>query len=129
MSLDTKEQYAPSGAPSEQPASEHTLGDKEVEHGNVPAPIDPPADEEKAAAPPKNPWADPSSFPDGGTKAWLTIAGGSACLFVSFGWINCVGVFQEYYSETFLSNYSSSTISWIPTVTGMATVASIENVS
>lgn len=43
---------------------------------------------------PVNPWADPSSFPDGGAKAWLTVAGGACCLFVSFGWINCVGVFQ-----------------------------------
>lgn len=45
-------------------------------------------------SPPVNPWADPSSFPDGGAKAWLTVAGSACCLFVSFGWINCVGVFQ-----------------------------------
>jgi len=46
---------------------------------------------------PVNPWADPSSFPDGGTKAWLTVAGASACFFVSWGWINCIGVFQDYF--------------------------------
>lgn len=45
-------------------------------------------------SPPVNPWADPSSFPDGGRKAWLAVAGSACCLFVSFGWINCVGVFQ-----------------------------------
>ena len=53
-----------------------------------------PADEEKK---PVNPMMDPSQFPDGGAKAWLTVAGASACMFVSFGWINCVGIFQNYY--------------------------------
>ena len=37
------------------------------------------------AAPPKNPWMDPSSFPDGGTKAWMCVAGAWFALFVSFG--------------------------------------------
>ena len=32
---------------------------------------------------------DPSSFPDGGLKAWLVVFGGFCSLFVSFGWINC----------------------------------------
>lgn len=31
----------------------------------------------------------PSQFPDGGRKAWTTVAGAWCCLFVSFGWINC----------------------------------------
>lgn len=34
---------------------------------------------------PYNPWADPASFPDGGTRAWLTVAGAAACFFVSWG--------------------------------------------
>jgi hypothetical protein len=50
-----------------------------------------------APKPPVNPWADPSSFPDGGAPAWLTVAAASACFFVSWGWINCIGVFQEYF--------------------------------
>lgn len=71
-------------------------------------------DTEKAEKPPPNPWMDPKSFPDGGAKAWLTIAGSSACLFVSFGWINCVGVFQEYYQTNQLKDYTASEIAWIP---------------
>ncbi len=71
-------------------------------------------DAEKAEKPPPNPWMDPKSFPEGGTKAWLTIAGSSACLFVSFGWVNCVGIFQEYYQTHQLKNYTASDISWIP---------------
>lgn len=57
---------------------------------------------------------DPTAFPDGGKTAWLTVAGSSACLFVSFGWINCVGVFQEYYSTHQLRQYTESDIAWIP---------------
>lgn len=34
---------------------------------------------------PYNPWADPASFPDGGLRAWLTVAGAAACFFVSWG--------------------------------------------
>lgn len=41
---------------------------------------------EKAAAPPaKNMMMDPSSFPDGGRQAWMTVVGGFCALFVSFG--------------------------------------------
>lgn len=35
------------------------------------------------------------------------------CLFCSFGWLNCVGVFQSYYQTHQLSQYSPSTIAWI----------------
>lgn len=64
----------------------------------------------------QNPWADPASFPDGGSKAWLTVAGCSACLFVSFGWVNCIGVFQDYYQQNQLRDYTESDISWIPSL-------------
>ncbi|MCJ1471509.1 hypothetical protein MMC13_000149 [Lambiella insularis] len=63
-------------------------------------------------APPPGPM-DPRSFPDGGLQAWLVVFGGFCCMFVSFGWINCIGVFQEYYQTTLLRQYSPSTISWI----------------
>ena len=72
------------------------------------------ADVEKATKPSPNPWMDPKSFPEGGAKAWLTVAGASACLFVSFGWVNCVGIFQEYYQSHQLKEYTASDISWIP---------------
>ena len=47
--------------------------------------------QEEEAKPPAVNWADPSSFPDGGTEAWMTVLASSACFFVSWGWINCVG--------------------------------------
>ncbi|KJR84280.1 monocarboxylate transporter [Sporothrix schenckii 1099-18] len=61
----------------------------------------------------------PSPFgdaPDGGLKAWLVVLGAWATSFCSFGWINSIGVFQDYYENGPLSNYSSSTISWIPSL-------------
>jgi len=73
-------------------------------------------DAESAEKPPMNPWMDPKSFPDGGAKAWLAVAGSSACLFVSFGWINCIGVFQDYYQTHQLRRYSPSQIAWIPSL-------------
>ena len=55
----------------------------------------------------------PSQFPDGGLKAWLCVAGSAACFFCSFGWINAVGVFQNYYETGPLREYSPSSIGWI----------------
>jgi hypothetical protein len=51
---------------------------------------------------PMNPWMDPASFPDGGATAWLTVLAAACCFFVSWGWINCVGVFQEYFMRGML---------------------------
>lgn len=79
-----------------------------------PSSPNPSQDVEKVEKPPVNPWMDPKSFPDGGAKAWLTVAGGSACLFVSFGWVNCIGVFQNYYQTHQLKEYTPSEIAWIP---------------
>lgn len=53
-------------------------------------------------------------FPDGGAEAWLVILGGWCCLFVSFGWITSIGVFQEYYQTHQLKEYSPSEVAWIP---------------
>ncbi|KAL6251783.1 hypothetical protein RBB50_001993 [Rhinocladiella similis] len=58
----------------------------------------------------------PQEFPDGGTQAWLTVLGAFCGLFVSFGWTNCVGVFQSYYETHQLRDRSPSTISWIPSI-------------
>ncbi|ORY10279.1 putative MFS transporter [Clohesyomyces aquaticus] len=51
--------------------------------------------------------------PDGGVAAWLVVLGAWCTSFCSFGWVNSVGVFQEYYQNDLLRGYSPSTISWI----------------
>lgn len=92
---------------------------KKTEANIFPEPeVEAEADLEKAELAPQSPpvqgGINPADFPDGGVEANLVVLGGWLCLFVSFGWINCIGVFQEYYQEHVLVNYSSSTISWIP---------------
>lgn len=75
------------------------------------------ADEKKdgphAGGPPPGSGFHPSDFPDGGFQAWLVVFGGWCGLFSTFGFVNCIGIFQEYYEREPLSEYSSSTISWI----------------
>jgi hypothetical protein len=44
---------------------------------------------------------------------WLAVLGAWCANFCTFGLINCVGVFQEYYLSGPLSHYSSSAVSWI----------------
>ncbi|PNY23629.1 transporter MCH4 [Tolypocladium capitatum] len=55
-------------------------------------------------------------FPDGGAAAWLVVSGGWFALFCTFGLVNCVGVFEDYYVAGPLKEYSSSTVSWIVSV-------------
>ncbi|KAJ4045800.1 hypothetical protein NW761_007818 [Fusarium oxysporum] len=57
-----------------------------------------------------------SGAPDGGLVAWLVVLGAWCTSFCSFGWINSIGAFQEYYQNDLLSQYSSSTIAWIPSL-------------
>ncbi|KZP00839.1 MFS general substrate transporter [Calocera viscosa TUFC12733] len=52
-------------------------------------------------------------IPDGGLKAWSTIAGAWLVLFCTFGYVNSFGVFQAEYVEELLSNHSASDIAWI----------------
>ncbi|KAJ9489132.1 hypothetical protein VN97_g4149 [Penicillium thymicola] len=59
---------------------------------------------------------DASNFPDGGTKAWLNVAGGWCIFFSMFGWANAFGVFQSYYQEHQLKDYTAFQISWISSI-------------
>jgi MFS family permease len=56
------------------------------------------------------------SPPDGGTAAWLVILGAWCASFCAYGWINTVGTFQVYYENGPLKDYTSSQISWIPSL-------------
>ncbi|KAJ5088766.1 MFS transporter asaE [Penicillium angulare] len=118
-------------------SDQHTTADRAVSENSTPAmsdhiPIDPEKgtdDKENAYttdshnvnstfktdkldAPPAGPPA-PGPPPDGGFPAWMTVLGGFCGLFVSFGWINCIGVFQTYYESHQLDHMSPSTVAWI----------------
>ncbi|RYP42206.1 hypothetical protein DL767_000370 [Monosporascus sp. MG133] len=70
------------------------------------------ADVEQSAPPGPN----PADFPDGGLEAWLVVFGGWCALFCTFGLVNCVGVFVEYYVNGPLASYGASTVTWITSV-------------
>ncbi|KAK9468202.1 major facilitator superfamily domain-containing protein [Lipomyces arxii] len=55
----------------------------------------------------------PHQFPEGGTKAWLCVLGAFCSQFCAFGWTNTCGVFQEYYIQNQLKDYSSTAVSWV----------------
>ncbi|KAK4676345.1 hypothetical protein QC764_510550 [Podospora pseudoanserina] len=78
--------------------------------GETKSPSSPPPPHQQ---PPARPRLGQADFPEGGARAWLTVSGASACLFVSFGWVNCAGIFQSHYQANQLSNYTPSEISWI----------------
>ncbi|EXU99397.1 MFS transporter [Metarhizium robertsii] len=58
----------------------------------------------------------PADWPEGGTRAWLVVAGGFCVSFSTFGYSNAYGIYQDYYSEHMLSHETQSTISWIGSV-------------
>jgi MFS family permease len=80
------------------------------------------SDKEERSQPESEDWTDTEAFPpvndipDGGTEAWLVVLGAWCVSFCSYGWINSVGTFQEYYQTGPLKDYSASTISWIPSL-------------
>jgi len=55
-------------------------------------------------------------LPEGGTKAYLAIVGAFTGMFVSFGWVNCVALFQAEYETNQLKQYTSSEVSWITSI-------------
>lgn len=56
---------------------------------------------------------DVPDFPDGGWRAWTTVAGVWLMQYSTFGYTNAHGVYTDFYVRQYLSNYSSSQISWI----------------
>lgn len=52
-------------------------------------------------------------YPDGGTKAWLTLFGCFCCFFAALSMMNSVGVYQNWISQNQLRNESASGIGWI----------------
>ncbi|KAL7940152.1 major facilitator superfamily domain-containing protein [Trichoderma barbatum] len=60
-----------------------------------------------------NPSHNSGSLPRG---AWIVVLGAWCTSFCSFGWINSIGTFQNYYEDTLLEQYSASTIAWIPSL-------------
>ncbi|KAF8352020.1 major facilitator superfamily domain-containing protein [Amanita rubescens] len=57
---------------------------------------------------------EPVDFPEGGTRAWMTVIGSFVFQFSSYGYVNAFGVYNDYYVRIYLGEkYTSSQISWI----------------
>lgn len=54
-----------------------------------------------------------SSYPDGGSRAWLVVLGAWCAMIPSMGILNTIGVLQAWMSENALADYSESNIGWI----------------
>ncbi|KAF9461140.1 MFS general substrate transporter [Collybia nuda] len=59
---------------------------------------------------------EPVGFVEGTLRGWLTIIGGCLVAISTFGNIQSFGVFQDFYTRTYLSNETASTISWIGSI-------------
>lgn len=70
-------------------------------------------EEALVGAPPAERNDNTDGFPDGGARAWTVLFGAWCVFFCTFGLGNSIGVFQTYYVNEALRQYSSSTISWI----------------
>ncbi|KAM6501819.1 MFS general substrate transporter [Amanita muscaria] len=54
-----------------------------------------------------------ASYPCGAFRAWSTVFGSALFIFCELGTLQSFGVYQDYYSREWLSNYTASDISWI----------------
>ncbi|KAH9858585.1 MFS general substrate transporter [Lenzites betulinus] len=63
-------------------------------------------------------------IPDGGMAAWTTVAGAFLCQMCGFGYTGAFGVYQDYYTRVYLSNDSSSAVSWIGSLNAFIMISS-----
>ncbi|KAF8557262.1 MFS general substrate transporter [Imleria badia] len=56
---------------------------------------------------------EPIQFPEGGTAAWCMVIGCALVQFCGFGYTTSFGVYQDFYTLHYLTNESTSAISWI----------------
>ncbi|RYO78322.1 hypothetical protein DL766_002336 [Monosporascus sp. MC13-8B] len=89
------------------------VAETDTEKGGVVSPPLPSSQQQQQSA---LPGPNPADFPDGGLEAWLVVFGGWCALFCTFGLVNCVGVFVEYYVNGPLASYGASTVTWITSV-------------
>ncbi|OAX34607.1 MFS general substrate transporter [Rhizopogon vinicolor AM-OR11-026] len=62
---------------------------------------------------PESPTPLESDIPDGGFQAWATVFGCFLIQFCGFGYVLSFGVYQDFYTRIYLTNYPPTAISWI----------------
>ncbi|KAJ6626626.1 major facilitator superfamily domain-containing protein [Mycena sp. CBHHK59/15] len=63
------------------------------------------------------------NFPEGGFRAWSTVAGAFLVQFCGFGYTTSFGVYQDFYVRDYLTHSSSSAISWIGSVNAFLVIS------
>ncbi|WRT67108.1 uncharacterized protein IL334_004074 [Kwoniella shivajii] len=61
------------------------------------------------------------TYPDGGLRAWLCVAGGCGAMFCGYGLAPSAGAFQTWYKSHYLSEYTQSQVAWIGGTQGFVT--------
>ncbi|KAG0693803.1 major facilitator superfamily domain-containing protein [Suillus ampliporus] len=69
--------------------------------------------EEHPIAKDSDPPSRSDEFPEGGMAAWATVFGSFLVQFCGFGYTTSFGVYQDFYSQHYLTNQTTSAISWI----------------
>ncbi|KAJ7842516.1 MFS general substrate transporter [Mycena leptocephala] len=64
-----------------------------------------------------------SPYPEGGRQAWATVFGAFLIQFCGFGYTTSFGVYQDFYVRDYLSESSSSAISWIGSINTLLIVS------
>ncbi|KIK69481.1 hypothetical protein GYMLUDRAFT_189154 [Collybiopsis luxurians FD-317 M1] len=64
----------------------------------------------------------PDEFPEGGLQAWATVLGAFLVQLCGFGYTSSFGVYQDYYTRVYITNQTSSTISWIGSINAFMTI-------
>ncbi|KAJ7635461.1 major facilitator superfamily domain-containing protein [Mycena polygramma] len=59
------------------------------------------------------------AFPEGGREAWATVAGAFLIQFCGFGYTSSFGAYQDFYTRDYLTESSTSAISWIGSVNAL----------
>ncbi|KAG1801265.1 major facilitator superfamily domain-containing protein [Suillus variegatus] len=89
-------------------------------HTGAPYHEDKQASETLVEAYPVTKGSDPPSlsdeFPEGGLAAWITVLGSFLVQFSGFGYATSFGVYQDFYTQHYLTKETSSAISWIGSV-------------
>ncbi|KAJ7088741.1 MFS general substrate transporter [Mycena belliarum] len=64
------------------------------------------------------------TFPEGGLQAWATVLGTFLVQFCGFGYTTSFGVYQDFYTRVYLTQPTSSAISWIGSVNALLVISS-----
>ncbi|KAJ6529838.1 MFS general substrate transporter [Mycena capillaripes] len=64
----------------------------------------------------EEPELEPAAFPEGGFRAWATVAGVFIVQFCGFGYTTSFGVYEDFYTREYLTESSSSAIAWIGSI-------------